>query len=173
MKRAKSMYKNAIKSLALPKGITADYLGKFNYDSKVQLYDDWLSNWNQQLGNLTVYQKYRSLQIAMEKGSPAQIAMANATRLPGFALLATQEKYRRCLEAIAATSSKQVSVIKLKQVFEKSPQPVQENEKDWYIQKINEYNVLHRANEHYIKSVQERVAIYLWKQTKQESCRAI
>ena len=87
--------------------------------------------------------------------------MENAMRLPGFALLATQEKYRRCLEAIAATSSKQVSVIKLKQVFEKSPQPAQENEKDWYIQKINEYNVLHRADEHYIKSVQERVAIYI------------
>ena len=48
--------------------------------------------WNQQLGHLTVYQRYRSLQIAMEKGSPAQIAMENAMHIPEFVTLATNEK---------------------------------------------------------------------------------
>ena len=53
------------------RSITADYLRKLHYDSQEQLYDNWLATWNQQLGHLTVYQRYQSLQIAMEKGSPA------------------------------------------------------------------------------------------------------
>jgi hypothetical protein len=160
MERAKKMYENAIKSLALPRGITADYLGKFNYDSKVQLYDDWLSTWNQQLGNLTVYQKYRSLQIAMEKGSPAQIAMENATHLPGFATLATTEKYQRCLEAIKATASKKIGVIKLKKVFETGQQPANETAKDWYITKINEYQILHEEiSENFMLSIKTPSAL--------------
>ena len=70
--------------LELPKSITADYLSNFHYDSREELYEDWLARWDQQLGYLSFYLRYRSLQIAMKKGSTAQTAMENAMRVPGY-----------------------------------------------------------------------------------------
>ena len=161
IERAKKMYESAIKSMLLPRSITQEYLSELHYDGRTQLYDDWVATWDQQLGHLGAYQRYRCLQRAMKRGSSAKTAMENAMRLPEFAALPTQEKYQRCLSAIAATSSKQIGVMNLKKIFEKRQQPAKENEKDWYIQKVNEYDVLHRADETYIKSIQERVAIYI------------
>ena len=63
MDRAKKMYENAIKSMELPRAITHQYLSELHYDSRKQLYDDWFSTWNQQLGHLRLYQRYRSLQL--------------------------------------------------------------------------------------------------------------
>ena len=74
IKRAKGMYENMLKSLELPKSITADYLSNFHYDSREELYEDWLARWDQQLGYLSFYLRYQSLQIAMKKGSTAQTA---------------------------------------------------------------------------------------------------
>ena len=64
MERAKKMYENAIKSMELPRAITHQYLSELHYNSQKQLYDDWFSTWNQQLGHLRLYQRYRSLQLA-------------------------------------------------------------------------------------------------------------
>ena len=97
----------------------------------------------------------------MEKGSPAQIAMENAMHIPEFVTLATNEKYQRCLQAIQATALKKIGIIKLKRLFKNEQQAANETEKEWYTTKINEYNILHCTDPHYIKSIQERVAIYI------------
>ena len=160
LKRAKDIHETSLKSMELPKTITAAFLNtNYHYNSS-ELYADWEARWEHQFGSYTVVVRLKMMQIAMTRRSAAAIAIENAVRAQGFEQLPTQEKYDLVKTAISAISSTKMNIIRRKRKFETE---VQKNTtvKEWFTQKVNEYNAINRAEQAYVKSVRERVFIYL------------
>ncbi len=146
--------------MELPKAITAAFLNtNYHYNSS-ELYMDWEARWEQQFGSYIVVVQLKMMQMAMTRRSAAAIAIENAVRVQGFAQLPTQEKYDLVKTAISTISSTKMNIIRRKRKFENE---VQKNStaKEWFTQKVNEYNAINRAEQAYVKSVRERVFIYL------------
>ena len=53
-----------------------------------------------------------------------------------------------------------MNIIRRKRLFENEKQK-SSTVKEWFTKKVNEYNIINRAEPEYVKSVQERVFIYL------------